>query len=298
MDSQTDQLSPYHVAGLHAEELEGIKLRVGDGITGWVAAHKQYLMNVSPAPDFMGSEVLHSAYRSCLVMPLSLNNSIVGVISLYSDQPDDYQQDHLRFMETIADPAATAIRNAIIYEQSEENAYTDVLTGLPNLRFFHVFMERELKRFANLGQPVTLLMMDLESFKEINDRFGHKTGDRILVEIATLLNSHLRESDTCVRYAGDEFIAILPGVSKDNATYAIKRIQNALDEHRIMINEHDSAQVGISIGAATFPEDGREPDILLVVADQAMYKNKAARQKKKYPSEVIRFGRDTADKSP
>lgn len=297
MDSQTDQLSPYHVAGLHAEELEGIKLRVGDGITGWVAAHKQYLMNVSPAPDFMDSEVLHSAYRSCLVMPLSLNNSIVGVISLYSDQPDDYHQDHLRFMETIADPAATAIRNAIIYEQSEENSYTDVLTGLPNLRFFHVFMERELKRFANLGQPVTLLMMDLESFKEINDRFGHKTGDRILVEIATLLNSHLRESDTCVRYAGDEFVAILPGVSKDNATHAIKRIQEALDEHRIMINEHDSAQVGISIGAATFPEDGREPDILLVVADQAMYKDKAARQKKKFPSEVIRFRRGTADQS-
>jgi diguanylate cyclase (GGDEF)-like protein len=86
-------------------------------------------------------------------------------------------------------------------------------------------------------------------------------------------------------------------VSKDNATYAIERIQKALDEHRFMISEHDSAQVGISIGAATFPEDGREPDILLVVADQAMYKNKAARQKKKYPSEVIRFGRDTADKS-
>ena len=297
MDSQTDKLAPYHVAGLHAEELEGVKLRVGDGITGWVAAHKQYLMNVSPAPDFMDSEVLHSAYRSCLVMPLSLNNSIVGVISLYSDKPNDYHQDHLRFMETIADHAATAIRNAIIYEETEENAYTDVLTGLPNLRFFHVFMERELKRFSHLGQPVTLLMMDLESFKEVNDMFGHKTGDRILVEIATLLRNHLRESDTCVRYAGDEFIAILPGVSKDNANYAIKRIQNALAEHRIMIDEHNSAEVGISIGAATFPEDGREPDILLVVADQAMYKNKAERQKKKYPSEVIRFRRDTADKS-
>ena len=89
----------------------------------------------------------------------------------------------------------------------------------------------------------------------------------------------------------------LPGVSKDNSIYAIKRIQKALDEHRIMIDEHESAQVGISIGAATFPEDGREPDILLVVADQAMYKDKAARQKKKYPSEVIRFRRGTADTS-
>ena len=298
MDSQTDKLVPYHIAGLHAEELEGVELRVGDGITGWVAAHKQYLMNVSPAPDFQHSEILHSAYRSCLVMPLSLNNSIVGVISLYSDQPDDYGQDHLRFMETIADPAATAIRNAIIYEETAENAYTDVLTGLPNLRFFHVFMERELKRLSHLGQPVTLLMMDLDSFKEVNDMFGHKTGDRILMEIATLLRNRLRESDTCVRYAGDEFIAILPGVSKENSVYAIKRIQNALDEHRFMIDEHDSAQVGISIGAATFPEDGREADILLVVADQGMYRNKAERQKqKKYPVEVIHFKKGAADKS-
>ncbi len=298
MDSQTDKLAPYHVAGLHAEELEGIELRVGDGITGWVAAHKQYLMNVSPAPDFKDSEILHSAYRSCLVMPLSLDNSIVGVISLYADQPEDYHQDHLRFMETIADHAATAIRNAIIYEETKESAYTDVLTGLPNLRFFHVFMERELKRLSNLGQPVTLLMMDLESFKAVNDMFGHKIGDRILAEIATILRNRLRESDTCVRYAGDEFIAILPGVSKENSVYAIKRIQDALDEHRIMIDEHNTAQVGISIGAATFPEDGREPDILLVVADQAMYKNKAQRQKqKKYPSEVIRFKKGAADKS-
>ncbi|MCZ6768571.1 MAG: sensor domain-containing diguanylate cyclase, partial [Acidobacteria bacterium] len=297
MDSQTDRVIPYHTAGLNAELLEGLELRVGDGITGWVAAHKQYLMNVSPAPDFMDLEELRSAYRSCLVMPLSLNNSIVGVISLYSDQSEDYHQDHLRFMETIADHAATAIRNAIIYEETEENAYTDVLTGLPNLRYFHVVIEREIKRFSHLGQCVTLLMMDLESFKQINDTYGHRVGDRILTDIAQLLREHLRDSDTCVRYAGDEFIAILPGVSKENAKYAVKRIQEAFDSHQIMIDEHNTAKVGVSIGAATFPEDGREPDMLLVVADQAMYKNKSERdQRRKFPSEVIRFEKG-ADKS-
>jgi diguanylate cyclase (GGDEF)-like protein len=230
-------------------------------------------------------------------MPLSLNNSIVGVISLYADQSEDYNQDHLRFMETIADHAATAIRNAIIYEETEENAYTDVLTGLPNLRYFHVVIEREIKRFSHLGQSVTLLMMDLESFKQINDTYGHRVGDRILTDIAHLLREHLRDSDTCVRYAGDEFIAILPGVGKENAKYAIERIQKAFDSHQIMIDEHNTAQVGVSIGAATFPEDGREPDMLLVVADQAMYRNKSERtQRKQYPSEVISFEKG-ADKS-
>ncbi|MDA2932989.1 diguanylate cyclase [Acidobacteria bacterium AH-259-D05] len=297
LDSQNGKLVPYHTAGMHADLLQNIELAVGDGITGWVTAHKQYLINVSPAPDFMDSEILSTAYRSCLVMPLSLNDAIVGVISLYSDQPEDYNQDHLRFMETIADHAATAIRNAIVYEESQEHAYTDLLTGLPNLRFFNVFIERELKNCTRMGQPLTLLMMDLEKFKEVNDQFGHKIGNRILIEIAHFLRDQLRESDTCIRYAGDEFIAVLPRVGKEQASHAIRRIQNSLDNYQMMIDEHNSVLVGISIGAAGFPEDGRQPDLLLAVADQAMYKDKFERRKRKeYPAEVIRFDRG-ADKS-
>ena len=245
----------------------------------------------------MDSKVLSTAYRSCLVMPLSLNDSMVGVISLYSDQPEDFTQDHLRFMDTISDHAATSIRNAIIYEETQEDAFTDELTGLPHLRYFNNFVEQELKRFSRTGQPLTLLMMDLEHFKEVNDKFGHKIGNRILIEIAHFLRDQLRESDTCIRYAGDEFIAILPRVGRTQAKHAIRRIQKALDNHQIMISEHRFVQVGISIGAASFPEDGRQPDLLLIVADQAMYKNKFRRRKEKpCPAGVVRFDRH-ADKS-
>ncbi|MFQ5928555.1 MAG: diguanylate cyclase, partial [Acidobacteriota bacterium] len=290
LDSDNGRLDPYHASGLHSELLERLELSVGDGITGWVAAHKQHLMNVSPAPDFMDSEVLHSAYRSCLVMPLSLSKSIVGVISLYSEQPERYNQDHLRFMETISDHAAAAIRNAIIHEETQENAYTDMLTGLPNLRYYNFFMDRELKRADRLHQHITLLMMDLEFFKEVNDRFGHKIGNRILMEIAQVVRNQLRKSDTCIRYAGDEFIAILPSTSKRQARHAMKRIQRALDNYEILVDEHNMVQVGISIGAATFPEDGREPDLLLAIADQAMYRNKfKRRQQRKEPGRVVRF---------
>ena len=227
----------------------------------------------------MGSEVLHTAYRTCLLMPLTLSQSIVGVISLYSAQSQAYNQDHLRFMETIADHAATAIRNAIIYEETQEDAYTDILTGLPNLRYFNVYMEQELKRTRRLDQNITLLMMDLEYFKEVNDRFGHKIGNRILLEISHVVRDQLRNTDICVRYAGDEFIAIMPGTTKKQARHAMQRIQKTLDNYKIWIDERNSVQVGISIGASTFPDDGRDPDLLLAVADQAMYRNKFSRRK-------------------
>ena len=298
LEEQEGKLVSYHASGMYADLLRDVELAVGDGITGWVTAHKQFLMNVSPAPDFMDSEVLSTAYRSCLVMPLYLNESIVGVISLYSDQPEDYSQDHLRFMETIADHAANAIRNSIIYEETQEDAYTDELTGLPNLRYFNGFIERELKRSGRAGQPLTLLMMDLEQFKEVNDKFGHKTGNRILIEIAHFLRDQLRDSDTCVRYAGDEFIAVLPRAGRAQAKKAIRRIQEALDANQMMVDEHNAVQVGISIGAASFPEDGRQADLLLVVADQAMYKDKFHRRKnKKYPAGVVRFDRSSKESS-
>jgi len=298
LEEQEGKLVPYHTSGMYADLLREVELGVGDGITGWVTAHKQHLINVSPAPDFGDSEVLSTSYRSCLVMPLSLNNSIVGVISLYSDKPDNYSQDNLRFMETIADHAATAIRNAIIYEESQEDAHTDELTGLPNLRFFNNFIERELKRSGRTGQPLSLLMMDLEHFKEVNDKYGHKIGNRILIGIAHFLRDQLRDSDTCIRYAGDEFIAVLPQAGKDQAKHAILRIQEALDDYKFMVDEDNFVQVGISIGASSFPENGRQADLLLVVADHAMYKDKFRRRKgKKYPAGVIRFDKGAGNLS-
>ena len=290
MNSENDRLMVHHGSGKYSDLLERHELRMAEGITGWVAVHKEHLMNVSPAPDFVQSERLHFAYRSCLVTPLSLDENIVGVISLYSEEPDNYTADHLRFMEGLSDHAATAIRNAIIYEETQEEAYTDLLTGLPNLRYFTNFMKSELERSSRLEEPLTLLMMDLESFKQVNDRFGHKIGDQILMEIAHILRDQLRESDTCIRYAGDEFIAILPGVKKEQAKHAIERLQKTLDEHRLRVDEKNLVQVGISIGAASFPKDGRDADLLLAVADRAMYRDKFARSEVKNQSgNIISF---------
>lgn len=280
LNSQNDKVLPYHTAGLLAELLDSVELGTGEGVTGWVAANNKTLMNVSPAPDFSHINLLRQEFKSCLSVPLSLDESVVGVISLYANTANAFHHDHLRVMETISHHAAAAIKNALVYEETQEDAYTDLLTGLPNSRYFNVFITQEMKRAERIEYPVTFLMMDLEAFKEVNDSHGHQVGDRLLIQIAHILRNQMRKSDTVLRYAGDEFIGVLPGVNKSLAEQTVSRIQSAVDNHRMAVDADNFVQVGISIGAATFPEDGRELDQLLAESDRAMYRNKVSRTKK------------------
>jgi diguanylate cyclase (GGDEF)-like protein len=141
-----------------------------------------------------------------------------------------------------------------------------------------------------MGYPVTLLMMDLERFKRVNDKYGHTKGDLVLLTAAHLLRSQLRKSDVCSRYGGDEFLAVLPGVDKDLAEQTRRRIQTAFDERPITHIEGDPVQVGISIGFALFPEDGLEADTLIAVADRDMYEDKISRVEQADSSaDVIHF---------
>ncbi|MFQ5739149.1 MAG: diguanylate cyclase [Acidobacteriota bacterium] len=291
-DSDNDKLVPYHTSGICSDQLNSLIIKIGEGVTGWAAANQRSLMNVSPQPDFRGWLQLTSRFKSCLAMPLLLDHDVVGVITLYSRNSNGFRQNQLRLMENIASHAGTAINNAIIYEGTQEDAYTDVLTGLPNLRYFNVSVEQELKRARNARFPVTVIMMDLDSFKRVNDEQGHKTGDRVLIEIAHVLRSQMRKTDTCIRYGGDEFIGILPRTEKCSVQAIIHKIQGAVDTHTISFEGRKTIRVGISIGAATFPDDGTRLDQLLVLADQRMYQNKIERASQEKPSSrVVSFVR-------
>ena len=112
----------------------------------------------------------------------------------------------------------------------------DALTGLPNLRYFRgVLGDQELKRARRVDYPVTILMMDLDSFKGVNDNWGHRIGDRVLIEFSQVLRNQLRRSDTCIRYGGDEFVALLPGAGSELAESTIKRLQEAVGEHEVVL---------------------------------------------------------------
>ncbi len=277
MDSTNLALTAYHAGGKGFDEINGTAVRVGEGVAGWVAANQRSLANVSPAPDFRERADLCANFRSCLAVPLMMDKALVGVISLYSEAANAFRPNHLRLIENLAPHAAIAISNAVIYDETKEDAYTDPLTGLPNLRYFEVFAEQELRRADNCSYPVTIVMMDLDHFKAVNDNLGHKTGDHVLKEISRLLRSLMRKSDTCIRYGGDEFIGVLPGADRTASRAILKKIQSAVENHPLLTIDDREVQVGVSLGAASFPEDGTRLEELLVIADQRMYQNKIDR---------------------
>src|SRR6201987_3884129 len=141
----------------------------------------------------------------------------LGPIAVYHTTDSVYTDDHRRLLDRISEQAAAVIYNSIVFEQTQEDSLTDPVTGLPNTRFMFVHLTRELARAERLGSEVSLLVMDLDAFKDINDSHGHHIGDRALREVARVLRNGIRPYDICVRYAGDEFVVVLSGCAADEA---------------------------------------------------------------------------------
>ena len=182
----------------------------------------------------------------------------------------------MRLMESVARLASDAIANATHHEVAQTSALTDLLTGLPNARALRYRFEEEADRARRHSDSFTIMMMDLDGFKAVNDKCGHQAGDRLLRELTALLLSHVRSSDFLSRYAGDEFVAILP-VSRDEVEELSHRLQRTIDRHNFG-GAAANLFVGMSVGWASFGADGETLDELLLAADRAMYADKKRRK--------------------
>jgi diguanylate cyclase (GGDEF)-like protein len=218
--------------------------------------------------------------QSALVCPLMFNERFIGTLSVYHTDAAFYRDDHRRLLDRVSEQAAAVINNSMLFEQTQEDSLTDPLTGLPNTRFLFMHLTRELARAERLKAEVSLMVMDLDSFKEINDSHGHHVGDRALCEVARVLRAAIRPYDICVRYAGDEFIIVLSGCSADEAEHKRQELQKAIDDVYFEARPGKRLQLGISIGAAVFPQDGESYEALLSTADSRMYQDKASRKRK------------------
>ncbi|HKT80353.1 MAG TPA: sensor domain-containing diguanylate cyclase, partial [Vicinamibacterales bacterium] len=217
--------------------------------------------------------------QSALVCPLVFNERFIGTIAVYHTSAAIYTDDHRRLLDRISEQAAAVIYNSIVFEQTQEDSLTDPLTGLPNTRFMFMHLTRELSRAHRLKTEVSLLVMDLDNFKEINDTHGHHVGDRALREVAGVLRAGIRPYDICVRYAGDEFIVVLSGCSGEEAERKRLELQTAVDALRFEPVAGKLLAVGVSIGAAVFPHDGDTYETLLATADSRMYRDKTRRKR-------------------
>jgi diguanylate cyclase (GGDEF)-like protein/putative nucleotidyltransferase with HDIG domain len=281
LHSETDdRLFCRFAGGTDADLMQPLVVPNGHGVIGWVARNRRPLVNARPAADMeAGGSTSTTRLQAALVCPLLSGGRLIGTLSVYHTTPGIYRDDHRRLLDRVCEQAGAVISNAIVYERTHEASLTDPLTGLPNTRYMSTHLARELARAERLESEVSLLVLDLNDFKDINDTFGHQTGDRALREVAHVLRAAIRPYDLCVRYAGDEFIVVLAGCGRDEAENKRLELQRAVA--RLVFEPEPGTRIPLSIsaGAAVFPHDGDSYDALLATADSRMYGEKGTRKR-------------------
>lgn len=281
-DEPDDMLRCRFVTGTEADRLGAMCIRAGHGLTGWVARNRRPLVNARPSADFDAAGVPHPPdLKSALVAPLVVNDRFIGTLALYHAEPDLYTDDHRRLIDRVSEQASAVIHNSIVFEQTQQDSLTDLLTGLPNTRFMFLHLSRELARAERMRTEVALLVMDLDNFKDINDTYGHNAGDRALREVARVLRAGIRPYDICIRYAGDEFVVVLSGCGPDEAERKAAELQRAVSAVTFEARPGRLVPVGISVGAAVFPHDGDGYEALMAKADSRMYRDKTNRKQER-----------------
>ncbi len=280
VDDRSGKAIAIHVVGDHADMFSRRRISVGDGITGWVIANSRSMCNASPELDLAGlPEDISHTYRGVLVSPLIREDGAFGAITLYSKGRTSYTTEHVRLLESVAQHAASALNNAITFEKTKESALTDQLTELPNARGFYMMLEQRLAECQRLNrEALSLISMDVDDFKKINDQWGHAIGDRLLASVARVIRKELRQMDILSRYAGDEFVAIMPMASQTMSEMVGERIRQAVAAHKFSVRTGKSVSVTISIGVASFPVNGETTEELLATAARNMQRDKHTRK--------------------
>jgi diguanylate cyclase (GGDEF)-like protein len=261
--------------GPAAEALKNVRLKVGEGIAGWVAKHGERLVvpDVAADPRFAKriDESTQWETQSIICVPLRSKLSVLGVIQLVNVDMSQFSEQELFFLQSLCDYAAIAIENARWVERIQELTITDDCTGLYNARHLYKTLDTEVYRSSRFGYEFSVLFIDLDHFKTVNDTHGHLIGSKLLAEIGYLVKAQLRLIDFAFRYGGDEFVVLLPQTSKDQALVVAKRLRDALRASSFCREESLNLNVRASMGLATYPHDARSAHDIIRQADEMMY---------------------------
>ena len=247
------------------------------GFTGYIIQTRQSLyladaLDPNHPPPVSIIRVEGEPTRTILGVPLIVGNQVVGVIAIQSNQPHAFTPQQIRMFEMFTVQAAIAVQNSQLYEQVQNMAITDELTGLPNRRVLFEKGESEIARALRFGHPLAVMMVDIDHFKEVNDRFGHSIGDQVLRQMANAFREKLRVTDTAARYGGEEFVVLLPETDDQTARLTAERLRTYIPH---MIAEKEQLPtVTISLGIAMLDQDTHDFSKLVAHADQALYESK------------------------
>jgi len=283
VEKETDELLLEESRGVHNEPSQRIRIPKGFGIAGKVAEMGEPFLveNIEQDPRIGKKNQAKYKTSSFVSVPLKIGNRVVGVMNFSDKATGELFDDvDLRFAQTCASHAAFVIDHREMSEETEklkQQATTDQLTGLLNRGRIMSRLREELSRSDRYAKTMSLVMLDLDGFKNINDQFGHSAGDRVLRIMSQVMMKAVRSIDIIGRYGGDEFIIILPETDTYFAAYTAERVRADIAKTDISQEMSDRIvnKITASIGIATFPQHGRSMEVLMEHADEALYRAKA-----------------------
>ncbi|HVP42178.1 MAG TPA: diguanylate cyclase [Terriglobales bacterium] len=268
LDYATKDIEIKAEAGTTAKAL-GKRVPLGVGILGRVARTNETALVQNTADASRLAGIIPDA-RSVLCVPLTYAETLLGVLNIESKRENAFAQQDVLILRTLADLLATALHNAFIFQKMQQQSITDGLTGIKTRRFFLESVQAEGKRASRSGRPYSVVMMDLDKFKEVNDSVGHLEGDLVLARVGRLLEQKCRQSNVVARYGGDEFVILMPETGVEQAQILSERLRLWLATDP-MLNER---KITGSFGVASFPVHGSTVEDIIRVADAGMYVSK------------------------
>jgi len=217
---------------------------------------------------------LSSNSRSLMLVPLTSHSTTIGVLVAESNDENRFHDRDIQMLSIVARSAALAFENAELHKRTEELTINDELTDTFNYRYFVQKLQEEKRRAARYSSPLSLIMVDIDWFKKLNDSYGHEIGNVVLRRLSEIIKKCIRDVDVFCRYGGEEFVIILPQTPKVEANQIAERIRQQIERTVIDTGKPGKLKVTVSVGVTSYPENGKSQDDLLAVADQALYRAK------------------------
>lgn len=281
LDEEREELYFEIVVSPVADRLKGVRLKLGEGVAGWVAREGEPLLVEDAATHPLVAHQIDQQVsfqtNSIICVPLVVKEKVFGVIEIINALEDrPYTSADLAILSTISDFAAIAIDNARTYARLNDLVITDELTGLYNARHFDELLGREVDRSRRYALACSVVFLDLDHFKRVNDTHGHLVGSRILSEVGKILSHHVRSVDIPSRFGGDEFVLLLPNTDSRGARALVTNLRRVLEQHPFRSDDGTPIRITASFGIASFPEHTSDKGELMQLADQAMYRVKGS----------------------